>query len=215
MEPNELENALANVQDYVDGTMPRREAMRFYLLVQRDAGLAAEVERYRAILQALDSEPREDPSARFADATILASIPFEHYRSAPRRGELWPGLERVPFLARWLHRTRRAALAAAAAYGLVLLTSHSFLAAGMARFSRATQVQLDEWLAGTAQVPLLSGIVAALSWTYDVLARSIAWLDSLFGTPLLTLALGMALGSLCWNAAAAARRRQLASRQAL
>ena len=204
---NELEQAFSQVQDYVDGTLSRRESVRFYLLAQREPALAAEVEAYRAIAGALAAEPRHEPSARLDDAAILRSVPYEHYRSSPRKLALWPVIERVPFLARWLRRTRKVALATGAAYGLVLLASHSFLAATLERLSASIHAQLSEWVAASADVPVLSTFAAVVARSYDGLARLVAGLDSLFGTPLLTLALGMTFGTLCWHLATARRRQ--------
>ena len=40
---------LQRVQDYVDGTMSRRDAVEFYLLSRKNERLRREVEAYRAI----------------------------------------------------------------------------------------------------------------------------------------------------------------------
>ena len=205
--PHELEQAFAQVQEYVDGTMPRRDAVRFYLLVQREPALAAEVELYRGIAAALAAEPRQEPSARLDDAAILRTIPYEHYRSAPQRPSLWPMLERVPPLARWLRRTRSVALATAAAYGLALLAGHSVLAAGLRRFCLAIQSQLSEWASASNGTPVLAPVLDALARGHDAWMSLIAGLDSLVGTPLLTLAIGMTFGTLCWQLARARRRQ--------
>jgi hypothetical protein len=204
----ELDQAFAQVQDYVDGTMSRRDAVRFYLLVQREPALAAEVEQFRAITAALSAEARAEPSARLNDAAILRSVPLEHYRNAPSR-RLWPVIERVPFLARWLRRTRRVALAAAVAYGLVLLAGHSYLANALQSIATATRARLSEWAAASADVPVLAQVLDAAAWAFDALARLVFGLDMILGTPLLTLAFGMTFGMLCWHLAATRRRQQV------
>jgi hypothetical protein len=177
------------------------------LLVQREPSLAAEVEQYRMIASALSLEARSEPSARWDDAAILRSVPLEHYRNAPTR-RLWPVIERVPFLARWLRRTRRIALAAAFSYGLVLLAGHSFLSTATQAISGAIHGRLSEWASASAGVPVLAQLFGAAAWSYDALAKLVAGLDAIFGTPLLTLALGMTFGMLCWHMAAARRRQQ-------
>lgn len=209
---DDLQQLLARVQDYVDGTMPRREAVEFYLRAQKSRELAAEIEKTKALFSQLDALDHEQPGPRFDDAAILRSIPYDHYQSAPLPLHLWPVVQRVPFLARWLRRTSRAALAAGSAYLLVLLTGHSFLASSTERLARAVDGRLESWVAQSREMPVLSGVVSAISALYDGLALVVGGMAALFGTPLVTLALGFTLGALAWSAAGAVRRRRQAAR---
>lgn len=209
---DELRQALSQVQDYVDGTMPRREAVQFYLLAQRHPELAAEIESTKALFASLDTQPREEPGVRFDDAAILRSVPYERYRSAPLPLHMWPIVRRIPFLARWLQRTSRLALAAGAAYLLALASTHGILARSVGGMARSLDARLEGWVAQSREVPFVSSVVSMVAALYDGVMGVVVGLAELFGAPLVTLALGFALGAAVWSAAAAIRRRRQALR---
>ena len=72
------------IQGYVDGTLSDKDALRLNLHAQADAGLEARLDETRRFFAALDAMPRDEPAAGF-DGPILARVPLERYRSAPRR----------------------------------------------------------------------------------------------------------------------------------
>jgi hypothetical protein len=199
---------LHRVQDYVDGTMSRRDAVEFYLLSRKEARLRQEAEAYKALHAALDQLPVEEPSASF-DAAILKSVPLERYRSAPRKPArvLILGELREAIAARVFRRVRRPLLAGAMAYSLVLLVGHSFLA----RSVRHLALQLDTWLsdavARSAEIPVLSSIVSGARGIYDAASSAVGFSSALFGEAGATVLLGLALGALVVGVAQSVRRR--------
>lgn len=109
------------IQGYVDGTLADKEALRVNLRAQADVTLEARVDETRRFFAALDTMPRDEPASDF-DAAVLASVPLERYRSAPRRhtpvivvGDFAPSR-----LARTVRSFGRLALAGSAAYLLTL-----------------------------------------------------------------------------------------------
>jgi len=99
---HELERWKARVQDYLDGTLSRTQALQFYLMVRREPELRAELEAHRSLQSALESLPLPEPSEGF-EARILDSVPYERYRAAPPRPRVAPA-PRVGLLARVRHR---------------------------------------------------------------------------------------------------------------
>jgi hypothetical protein len=199
---------LNRVQDYVDGTMSRRDAVEFYLLARKEERLRQEVDAYKALHAALDQMSIEEPSANF-DAAILNSVPIERYRSAPRKPErvLVLGELREAIVERVFRRVRRPLLAGATAYALVLLVGHSFLA----RSVRQMAVQLDSWLADavarSAEIPVLSSVVLGARGLYDAVSSAVGFSSALFGEAGATVLLGLALGALVVGVAQSVRRR--------
>lgn len=96
---HELERWKDMVQDYLDGTLSRTQALQFYLMVRREPELRAELEAHRSLQHALESLPVPEPPEGF-DARILASVPYDRYRNAPPRPRVAPEA-RVGLLARW------------------------------------------------------------------------------------------------------------------
>lgn len=68
------------LQDYLDGTMSRRESMRLFLHLRDCAACGQELERLQALVGALENLPAREPPADF-DARILSAVPYEQYRA--------------------------------------------------------------------------------------------------------------------------------------
>lgn len=196
------------IQDYLDDRLPRREAVAFFLFAQEHPELQAELEAYREIVAALEASPRAEPSAGF-DAAVLAKVPLDHYRNAPRLprpvlvlGDLAPSA-----VFRAVRSLRRGAAAVAAAYVLALIVSHSFLAESAARVSTALGSGLGS-LADRAQgVPVLSSIVGSVAWLYDAGTDLVSTVGATVGQGTLTVVLGILLGVSAWALVYGARRR--------
>lgn len=75
----------AMLQDYVDESLSRDEALRVFLHVRGCVACAAGLARWQALVQTLGQLSRQTPPADF-DQRILASIPLAGYREmAPLR----------------------------------------------------------------------------------------------------------------------------------
>jgi anti-sigma factor RsiW len=196
------------IQDYLDDRLPKREAVAFFLYAQQHPELQAELELYRRVTAALEAAPREEPSAGF-DTAVLAKVPLDHYRHAPRLprpvlvlGDLAPSA-----VLRAVRSLRRGAGAAAAAYVLALIVSHSFLAESASRASQALEAGLST-LADRAQgIPVLSGIVGSVAWLYDAGVDLVSAVGVAVGAGTLTVFLGILLGVSTWALIYGARRR--------
>lgn len=209
---DEFEHWMSRVQDYVDGTMSRRDSVHFYLYAQRHPELEAELELYRAISGELDAMPRIEPKDEF-DAPILASIPYERYRSAPRGAErvLLLGDTELPLAERLLLSLRRPAAAVAAAYTLFLVIGHSFLAERVEAMASGLGSALAGWVSASQDIPVLSTVVGGAQSLYDASLSAISAVGGLVGAGVLTVVLGLALGVGLWRAASTLRRRQTQS----
>lgn len=206
---DDLQYWMDRVQDYVDGSMPRRDAVQFYLLTQKEPALAAELEAHRALIAALEEQPVEAPGAGF-DARILASVPYDRYREGPRRPEsvLVIGDASEPVWVRATRPLRRGVGAALVAYALVLIVGNSFLAETADRAARSVAAQFDRWVEASSGVPVLSSLVAGIDAAYDFAIGGLASLSGAVGSGLVTFLLGMAVAGALLAGIAAARRRQ-------
>lgn len=82
----------AQMQDYLDETLPRVEATRFFLHVRECEGCARELEEFKSLFGLLGSLPAVEAPADF-DAAVLQSVPYEAYRAMePIRRERVPVL---------------------------------------------------------------------------------------------------------------------------
>jgi anti-sigma factor RsiW len=68
------------LQDYLDGTLARRQSMRLFLHLRECQACGNELERLQALVGALENLPAREPPADF-DTRILASVPYEQYRA--------------------------------------------------------------------------------------------------------------------------------------
>ncbi len=73
-----------SLQDYVDGTLDEKKALRLHLDAQRIEALQRDLDEMRELFSALDRTPRAEPGADF-DQAVLEGLPYEFYASAPRR----------------------------------------------------------------------------------------------------------------------------------
>lgn len=107
----------AQMQDYLDETLPRVESTRVFLHVRECEGCTRELEELKSLFGLLGSLPAVEAPADF-DAVILQSVPYEAYRALePLRRERVPVLleaEALPGLIR-SGVTRVAGLSVAAA----------------------------------------------------------------------------------------------------
>lgn len=179
------------LQEYVDGTLEAKEALRLHLRTQADAGLAAELDATRSFFTALDGLPRAEPGPDF-DARVLAAIPLEHYRSAPRRapavlviGDLAPAMWWVA-----LRRAGRGAVATAAAYLLVLVVANSALQSGISSLALTIDRALASAVERTASSDALSPLVSALARGYDAVLGAAAAVAETVGPTTAVFALG-------------------------
>lgn len=213
MDKDKLQYFIEHVQDYVDGTMPRREAVEFYLLARKEPRLKAELEATRLLLAELDRMPIEGPSRDF-DAAILASLPLERYRTAPRLPKpiLVLGELREAILERTIRRMRRPLLALSAAYALTLLVSHSFLARSAREFAGLVDRWLADAVARTAEIPVVSAVVSGMARLYDAVGGTVSAAFALLGDAAGTVLFGFLVAGAVWSAAALSRRRQSDSR---
>ncbi|MCB1151382.1 zf-HC2 domain-containing protein, partial [bacterium] len=91
-QPMTCADCRAHMQDYLDETLPRVEATRFFLHVRACEGCADELEEFKALYGMLGSLPAVEAPADF-DAAVLQSIPYEAYRAMePIRRERVPVL---------------------------------------------------------------------------------------------------------------------------
>jgi hypothetical protein len=203
------------LQQYLDGTLPRREAVELFLQAERDPRLRARLEAWRALLSQLDALPRVAPSATF-DAKILASVPYAHYRSLPRRPQ--PALvvgdpDSAPAaLARMLRPLRSWGAASAVAYVLFLVLSHSWLARGARVAAEGVGDRLAELATRSRDVPVLSGILTAIHRIYEIGTGAVAALSGAVGGAAVTLALGLVVGLVVGLIVHGSRRRVHAQR---
>lgn len=207
VEENELQHWRARVQDYLDDTLPRADAVRFFLQTQKHPQLKAELEAYRRIYSSLDAAPRATPAPGF-DARVLASVPLDRYRSAPRHPErvLVIGDATLPLAHRLFGRLRRGMTAVAAAYVLFLAVSHSFLAQSAADLAGRVGGSLEALAARTQQVPVLSGVVNALVRVYDASIQGLASLGGVLGVGVVTVIVGILVGATALGIYRSARR---------
>jgi hypothetical protein len=213
MDDRDLPNPYDRIQEYLDDTLPRREAVRFFLQVQKDPRLKAELESYREIYSALDTTPKAAPAPGF-DARVLTHVPIERYRSAPRHaervlviGDVGPSLGQ-----RLVHPLRRGMTAVVAAYVLFLVVSHSFLAQSAADLAARLGGSLESLAARTQQVPVLSGVAKATLRVYDAIVQGLASLGGVLGVGVLTVLVGLAVGATVLGIYHGARRRSAARR---
>ena len=201
------------LQAYLDGTLPRKEAVKLFLYAEKHSDLQAELDQYRELFSSLDAAPVEEPSPLF-DERVLARIPYEKYETAPRRAlpVLTIGAEAPSLLARLLRPMRNGLSAAAAAYVLFLVVSHSFLAKTVADAAAVLGEGLGRLAAGTNDVPVVSVLVGSLARAYDAVTSSVAALGSTWGGGVVTILLGLLVGGAMLGAVALGRRRQEAKR---
>lgn len=197
-----------DLQAYVDGTLDEKRALRLHLRAQADADLGRQLEQTRALFAALDAMPVQEPSSGF-DEAVLATVPLERYRSAPRRadrvlviGDLAPSA-----WARALQRAGRGALAAAAAYVLVLVIGRSALQEGVSSLARAVDAGLADMASSVRSVPVLAELVGALGRGYDAVVSAGAALSGLLGGEGTVLLVGTLLGVALLAALASRDRR--------
>lgn len=196
------------LQEYVDRTLEEKEALRLHLRAQADAGLAARLDATRSFFAALDGMERAEPSPSF-DARILASLPLEHYRSAPRRsapvlvlGDLAPSAWWVA-----LRSAGRGAMAIAGAYLLTLVVANSALQSVIS----AAALRVDHALTAAAQRTDAAGpwssLVGALARGYDALLGAASGVVSAVGPSAAVFTLGAVVGIMALASMAAWRRR--------
>lgn len=186
------------IQQYLDGTLPRREAVELFLLAERDPAVRARLEGWRGLFAHLDALPAETPSAAF-DAKVLASVPYGQYRALPQRprpalvlGD--PDSAPAAVLARWLRPVRSWGAAAGVAYVLFLAVSHSWLARGARGAARLVDDRLADLATRSQDVPVLSGILTAIHRIYEIGTGAVAALAGAVGGATVTLVLGLAAG---------------------
>jgi anti-sigma factor RsiW len=198
----------ARLQDYVDGTLPEKQALRLHLFVQEDPVLAAELAETRGLFRALDQIPRQIPGPDF-DAEVLERVPHERYASSPRRPDrvLVLGEER-PVLPVAVGRSlRRAAFTAVIAWGLVVAVSHSFLQRTVVLATSWLGEQLAALAARTESVPVLSSVVGLMHRGYDALVAATGTVSGLLGGGVLLFLIGVGMGGLVLRVHIARRRR--------
>ncbi len=100
------------LQDYLDGSLARRQSMRLFLHLRDCEACGNELERLQALVGALESLPAREPPADF-DTRILASVPYEQYRAmAGIRAERVPVFLEPESLPAWV-RARATLIAGA------------------------------------------------------------------------------------------------------
>lgn len=203
------------VQDYVDGALDAKEALRLHLRAQADAGLAAELAATRSFFTALDRLPRVEPAAGF-DARVLASIPLDHYRSAPRRGpavlvigDLAPAMWWVA-----LRRAGRGAMATAAAYLLVLVVANSAMQSGISQLALSVDRALAAAAERTASSDALSPLVSGLARGYDAVVGVAAAVADTVGPQMAVFGLGAVIAAIALAGLSARQRRHLDAKRA-
>ncbi len=203
----------ARIQDYLDDTLPRQEAVEFFLYAQKHPELQAELDSYRELVTQLQEMPHAQPGADF-DTPVLASLPLERYESKPRLAErvLVIGDEQPTLVQRTAGRVSRGMLAVSAAYVLFLAVSHSFLAQTATKLAGAVGDSLHAAAARTQTVPVLSTVVDLSARGYDAVVASVASIETVLGPGLLTMGLGIVVGVAAWGVMSGARRRQIARR---
>jgi anti-sigma factor RsiW len=199
-----------HVQDYVEGTLDAKQALRLHLRAQADPVIAEELARTRAFFAALDAMPREEPPVDF-DARVLASVPFEYYRSAPQRPATVLVLGDLAPAAWWvaLRRAGRGAMATAAAYVLALVVANSALRDLATSFAASIDRMLDAAVQGTASNPALSGLVSGLERAYDAATTITVRLAEVIGPSTLVFAVGGLVGLVALAGLTAHQRRTL------
>lgn len=206
----------ALLQDYVDGTLDDKAALRLHLFAERDDVIASELAAMREFFAGLDAARTEEPSPGFDDR-VLAAIPYEKYATAPRLPErvLVVGDDSVPLPVRLLAPLRHGLTAVAAGYVLFLAVSHSALRDGAVGLARWTGAGLSSLAARTQEVPVLSDVVGFVARTYDAGTSWLASVATTTGEGILTFVLGLALGAMVLGFHLGVRRRGDARRPEL
>lgn len=204
------EDLEARMQDYVEGTLEHKQALHLHLRSVSDPVLAAELDATRSFFAALDGLPRAEPSTDF-DARVLASVPLGHYASAPRRalpvlviGDLAPAAWWVA-----LRRAGHGAIAAVAAYFLVLVIANSTLQSGISKVAGSIDRALADAVERTASSAALSPLVGAVARGYDALTSAGAHVATAMGPALAVFVVGALLGMVALATLAARQRKQL------
>jgi anti-sigma factor RsiW len=103
------------LQEYLDGTLPKPESLRFFLHLRECGGCRREHDRLEGLFGMLESLPEHEAPADFDDA-VLASVPYAAYRAMePLRRERVPVYLEEAFLPRFVRApaTRLTGLAVA------------------------------------------------------------------------------------------------------
>lgn len=86
----ECRDCLRGLQEYLDGTLAKRESLRFFLHLRDCSSCSEEHDRLKNLFGMLDSLPELEAPADF-DAAVLASVPYDSYRAmAPLRQDRVP-----------------------------------------------------------------------------------------------------------------------------
>jgi hypothetical protein len=158
----------AQLQDYVDGTLDDKVALRLHLDAQRIPDLQSDLDDFREFFGALDAAPRAEPGADF-DRTVIESIPIEFYASAPRKPHrimiFGDSEESVPM--RSLGWIQRASIALLLADLCVVAFGRTPLATPFATVGRWIASGLHGLADFSRTTPVFDTVAASLATGYD------------------------------------------------
>jgi anti-sigma factor RsiW len=161
------------VQDYVDGTLDSKLALRMHLAAQRDPALQREIDETREMFQALQAVPPAQPSANF-DRRVLRSVPLARYASAPRRSPRVlllgdPTESTVMQALGWVQRLSSVWLGA---YLLVAILGRTAVAEPVALLGRRLAEFFAQMADQSSGVGVLHAVAASLASGYDAFLHS-------------------------------------------
>ena len=90
------------LQEYLDGTLPKQESLKFFLHLRECDGCRLEHDKLHGLFHALESLPDIEVPTDF-DAAVLASVPYAAYRAMePLRRERVPVIFEEESLPVWI-----------------------------------------------------------------------------------------------------------------
>ena len=198
-----------SIQAYVDGTLDEKSALRLHLRAQADPEVEVRLREAREFFAELDAMPRQEPSIGF-DAAILASVPLERYRTAPRKRPAVLVLDDFApsRLVRTLQSMGRMAVATTTAYVLTLVLAGTQVGRLVADGAAWVESALASTAANTESVPLVGSVVAGLGSVYRTAQDGVARVSEAIGVHGATMVLGVLLGVVVVALIAAHRRRE-------
>jgi hypothetical protein len=206
MTARDVDGWLARVDEYVDGTLGDKDALRLRLAAEKSDELREEIAQLREFHAALGAMAVESPGPGF-EAPILESVPLDRYASAPRRNPIVVALgEWAPSpLQRVAHRLGKGLSALAAAWILALIVSSTALQGPISGASLRLGEQLRAWADASAGNSVLHPVARLFSAAYDASFGVLGSMDGALGLGLTIFLLGALVGGLAFGLAA--RRR--------
>lgn len=101
-QPLACEDCRPGLQEYLDGTLEKRESLRVFLHLRDCPGCQEEHDKLEGMFQMLEALPEHEAPADF-DAAVLASVPYEAYQAMePLRRDRVPVFLEEAFIPRFV-----------------------------------------------------------------------------------------------------------------